>query len=138
MGLSHPSSRGDLLPSRVGIPPRVASIIWNRNFPSLLSDPSTHDAGWLRFDKISKPGTLCTVDCGMLSLCCGPESARKFVLWHMPRCSLDHNDGSTVAHSCSTGRHLATVVAHMRSSTVRTIKGTLNHRTIKALGQDWV
>jgi hypothetical protein len=27
--------------SRVGIPPRVASIIWNRNFPSLLSDPST-------------------------------------------------------------------------------------------------
>ena len=37
-----PSSRGDLLPSRVGIPPRVASIIWNRNFPSLLSDPSTH------------------------------------------------------------------------------------------------
>ena len=39
-----PSSRGDLLPSRVGIPPRVASIIWNRNFPSLLSDPSTHMA----------------------------------------------------------------------------------------------
>ena len=37
------SSRGDLLPSRAGIPPRVASIIWNRNFPSLLSDPSTHD-----------------------------------------------------------------------------------------------
>ena len=36
------SSRGDLLPSRAGIPPRVASIIWNRNFPSLLSDPSTH------------------------------------------------------------------------------------------------
>ena len=36
------SSRGDLLPSRDGIPPRVASIIWNRNFPSLLSDPSTH------------------------------------------------------------------------------------------------
>ena len=35
------SSRGDLLPSRAGIPPRVASIIWNRNFPSLLSDPST-------------------------------------------------------------------------------------------------
>ena len=31
-----PSSRGDLLPSRAGIPPRVASIIWNRNFPSLL------------------------------------------------------------------------------------------------------
>jgi hypothetical protein len=30
-----PSSRGDLLPSRDGIPPRVASIIWNRNFPSL-------------------------------------------------------------------------------------------------------
>jgi hypothetical protein len=30
-----PSSRGDLLPSRVGIPPRVASIIWNRNFASL-------------------------------------------------------------------------------------------------------
>jgi hypothetical protein len=39
-----PSSRGDLLPSRVGIPPRVASIIWNRNFPSLLSDPSTQDS----------------------------------------------------------------------------------------------
>jgi hypothetical protein len=39
-----PSSRGDLLPSRVGIPPRAASIIWNRNFPSLLSDPSTHPA----------------------------------------------------------------------------------------------
>jgi hypothetical protein len=36
-----PSSRGDLLPPRAGIPPRVASIIWNRNFPSLLSDPST-------------------------------------------------------------------------------------------------
>eukprot|EP01047_Picozoa_sp_COSAG01_P016500 COSAG01_NODE_847_length_13139_cov_35.539647_6_plen_144_part_00 len=28
-------SRGDLLPSRDGIPPRVASIIWHRNFPSL-------------------------------------------------------------------------------------------------------
>ena len=38
------SSRGDLLPSRAGIPPRVASIIWNRNFPSLLSDPSTHES----------------------------------------------------------------------------------------------
>eukprot|EP01047_Picozoa_sp_COSAG01_P027847 COSAG01_NODE_1852_length_9061_cov_50.987949_4_plen_71_part_00 len=38
------SSRGDLLPSRAGIPPRVASIIWNRNFPSLLSDPSTFGA----------------------------------------------------------------------------------------------
>jgi hypothetical protein len=38
-----PSSRGDLSPSRDGIPPRVTSIIWNRNFPSLhvLSDPST-------------------------------------------------------------------------------------------------
>jgi hypothetical protein len=43
-----PSSRGDLLPSRAGIPPRVASIIWNRNFPSLLSDPSTttHSFDW--------------------------------------------------------------------------------------------
>jgi energy-coupling factor transporter ATP-binding protein EcfA2 len=38
----RPITRGDLLPSRAGIPPRVASIIWNRNFPSLLSDPSTH------------------------------------------------------------------------------------------------
>ena len=38
-----PPSRGDLLPSRDGIPPRVTSFIWNRNFPtgSLLSDPST-------------------------------------------------------------------------------------------------
>ena len=40
-----PTSRGDLLPSRDGIPPRVASIIWNRNFPSLLSDPSTQYLG---------------------------------------------------------------------------------------------
>jgi hypothetical protein len=38
-----PSSRGDLLPSCVGIPPRVASIIWNRNFPSLLSDVTAVD-----------------------------------------------------------------------------------------------
>ena len=51
------SSRGDLLPSRAGIPPRVASIIWNRNFPSLLSDPSTQ----IRCTQIhSSCGYVCT------------------------------------------------------------------------------
>ena len=53
-----PPSRGDLLPSRDGIPPRVASIIWNRNFPSLLSDPSTELVG-IEINKTWHPVSLC-------------------------------------------------------------------------------
>jgi hypothetical protein len=65
-----PSSRGDLLPSRAGTPPRVASIIWNRNFPSLLSDPSTHGSCWVSLGRPVKLGRPCRI-----SLKNHPESA---------------------------------------------------------------